>query len=233
MTATAPGRSSRSRRVLRLSRTSTGVPATTSKPSTIGSTMVNRQPTRSVTTPPIRVPTVNPVAISDPAIPNALSRARPSGNDVVSNAIPVGTTPAAPSPCNARAVNSAAGFQASAVSTEASVNSVIPAKNTRRRPTTSPRRPNNSNSPPDGSANAVATHCNEDSPSPRSRPIAGTAMVRMEKSMPTRKLAVHRISSTSRARRSIRPSARPAAVEGAAEPGPLASAEASAPCAIL
>ena len=63
---------------------------------------MERQPSRSVITPPSTMPTVKPSDSRVPLMPSARSRCGPSGKVVVSRDMPVGTMTAAPRPCSAR-----------------------------------------------------------------------------------------------------------------------------------
>jgi hypothetical protein len=109
---------------------------------------IHPQPGPSTRGPPISHPAVAPTPPSEPQIPSALLRSRPSGKVVETIERAVGVMIAAPTPCTARAASSAAGAQESPQRSDAVVNNATPTMNTRRRPRRSAARPPRSNRPP-------------------------------------------------------------------------------------
>ena len=135
MIVTAPAKSNRrpcSRS--RLSRSSTGLSATT--PSATGTLMkkIHSQPSPSVIGPPTSQAAVAPMPPIAAQMPSALLRSAPSSKVVVTIDSAVGVMIAAATPWTTRATISAVTDPASPQASEASANSAVPTMNTRRRP---------------------------------------------------------------------------------------------------
>ncbi|CFO94489.1 Uncharacterised protein [Bordetella pertussis] len=92
-----------------------------------------------ISTPPSNCDTVAATPWTAPITPNARLRASPSNNTLI-DASTCGINTPAPTPCKARAAISCHGVTANPHKADASVNSPIPAINSRRRPNRSPRR---------------------------------------------------------------------------------------------
>jgi hypothetical protein len=109
---------------------------------------IQRQPSRSVIPPPASTPTVPAIAAIVPHAPSAFVRCGPDGKRMVTSASDAGASSAAPSPWPARAAISHATESAAPAASEATVNSISPAKNVRRWPSRSPSLPPSSRNPP-------------------------------------------------------------------------------------
>ena len=92
----------------------------------------------STTAPPMTGPSATPSPETPPQIPMAIAR-RDGGTAAASRVRDSGMIAAAPAPCIARAAIRAPVVVDRAEPIEASVKSVIPVRNTRRRPRRSPR----------------------------------------------------------------------------------------------
>ena len=79
---------------------------------------------------------------------SALTRSLPSGKELTTSASTAGEASAPPTPWMARAASSMPAVVASPPASEASVKTVSPTMNIRRRPRMSPARPPSSSSPP-------------------------------------------------------------------------------------
>ena len=97
-------------------------------------------------------PTISPTALPPIAIaaqtPSAFARSAPSWNVVVMIASAAGEMNAAPSPCSARHAISIPEFTARPLSSDATVKTTRPKRNSRLRPSRSPARPPSSRKPP-------------------------------------------------------------------------------------
>jgi hypothetical protein len=107
-----------------------------------------RHDSHEVSMPPASRPMDPPATAVAANTPKARLRSRPSAKLVVISDRAVGAAMAAPIPWRARAASSQPAEVARPPRKEASVNSRIPAVNTRRRPRMSPARPPSSSSPP-------------------------------------------------------------------------------------
>ncbi len=105
-----------------------------------------------VSSPPAIRPTAAPAMLMAAYTPIARFLGGPSGKVVVTRDSAVGATIAPPTPWMARAASSQASLVAKPPSSEASENRMMPAMNTRRRPSMSPARPPSSSRPPKVSA---------------------------------------------------------------------------------
>jgi hypothetical protein len=101
-----------------------------------------------VITPPASSPTEPPAEATNAYTPIARACSRGLGNIVTIMPRITAEVIAPPTPCTKRAPTSTALLPASPHSSEASVKTAIPARNIRRRPIRSPRRPASSSSPP-------------------------------------------------------------------------------------
>ncbi len=117
------------------------------------------QPNACVSTPPSSTPSEPPTPPIAPHTPSARLRSRPSVNEVAMIARLAGEITAPPMPCSARAPISSVRESASAHASDASANSAVPARNTRRRPSRSAARPPSSRKPANVSVYAFTTHC--------------------------------------------------------------------------
>ncbi len=99
---------------------------------------MDRQPSVSVSTPPAS----GPMAVAPPSVapkaPSARGRAAPE-NSTRSSGVPVANSTAPPTPCSARNNSSASAVGASAHASDPAVKMTRPARNSRRRPSRSPR----------------------------------------------------------------------------------------------
>ena len=102
---------------------------------------IRRQSTSSVSVPPSSTPTAAPAPPTAPQAPSAFARSPPPVKAAMMIASAAGESMAAPRPWPARAANSVAAPPASAEASEASVKTLRPARNTRRRPSRSAARP--------------------------------------------------------------------------------------------
>jgi hypothetical protein len=109
---------------------------------------IQRQPSRSVSTPPRTRPTLNPAEALAANTPSARFRSAPSANVVAMIDTAAGTVSAAPTPCTARAATSSPAFGASPAASDITPNRTSPARNTARRPYRSAARPPSSRKPP-------------------------------------------------------------------------------------
>ena len=109
---------------------------------------IHSQASRSVRMPPSRRPNAAPPAAMPPQTPRAFVRSSPSGKVVVMIDSAAGETSAAPRPCRPRARMSIVPDCASPSSSDAKVNSAMPARNRRLRPSRSAARPPSSRKPP-------------------------------------------------------------------------------------
>ena len=101
-----------------------------------------------VSAPPSRTPAAPPLPEAAPQIPSATLRSRPSLKVVVRIESAAGASSAAPSPCRPRKAISEPDDHASPSRSEKTVNTAIPAMNTRRRPSRSAMRPPSRSTPP-------------------------------------------------------------------------------------
>ncbi len=90
-------------------------------------------------------------------MPSARVRSRPSAKLPTMSASTAGEASAPPTPCAARAASSQPAPVARPPASDETVNRVIPARNTRRRPRMSPARPPSSSRPPKVSVYAFST----------------------------------------------------------------------------
>ena len=96
-----------------------------------------------------------------------------------------GAIKAAPTPCSPRTAMSTPVLGASDPNSAATANQAAPAAKTRRRPYRSLRVPATSSKPARVIVKAAKTHCSPPIPAPKLRPIAGSAMLVMVRSMAT------------------------------------------------
>jgi len=108
---------------------------------------IQRQPSRSVSTPPRRTPAAPPAPPIAPQMPTARLRAAGSVKVVVRIDSDAGAMTAPPRPWTARAAISTPWLSARPPASEATLNSASPATNTRRRPSRSAARPPRSRKP--------------------------------------------------------------------------------------
>ena len=120
--------------------------------------ITQRHEAHSVRMPPATSPTAAPPMETAVYRPSARIRSRPSLNMVVSRARAEGAASAAPAPWTARAASSQVEVVAKPPTSDATVNSAMPAKNVRRRPSRSPARAPSSSRPPKVRAYALITH---------------------------------------------------------------------------
>ena len=99
---------------------------------------IHVQSSPSATAPPTTGPTATPSPLMPLQMPTAALRMR-SGTAAASSVSDSGITAAPAAPCTARAVISIHGSVASAHAADATVNSPMPNRNSRRRPSRSPR----------------------------------------------------------------------------------------------
>ena len=116
-----------------------------------------------------------PPAMTNPNTPIAFVRSAASVKRVMISESATAETTAPPTPCTARAATSMPWLVESPQTTEAAVKSAIPARNIRRCPNRSPRRPPRSRKPPNVSRYAFTTQASEVSVKPRSSRIDGSA----------------------------------------------------------
>ena len=99
---------------------------------------MNRQPSVSVSTPPAS----GPIALAPPSVapktPSARARAAPE-NSARSSGVAVANSTAPPTPCSARNNWSASAVGASAHASDPAVKMIRPTRNSRRRPSRSPK----------------------------------------------------------------------------------------------
>ena len=166
----------------------------------------DRQPARSVKTPPTTSPATAPREPIDPQVAMARFRSRPAGNAAMRIANAAGETTAAPTPWATRAATSTAPDGASPHASDAAVNTARPTVNVRRRPTTSLSRPPTSSAPPNVTAYAVTTQWRLVGDRRRSCWRVGRATFTIVTSRTTRNCAVPTSASNereARARRSL------------------------------
>ena len=135
-------------RSARLSRRSTGLSASTSRPTGTLMKKIHDQLKALVSAPPRSTPAAPPLPDTAPQMPSALLRSRPSRNSVVSIERAAGETSAAPSPCSERNTISDPSDHANPSSKELTVKRRIPATKSRRRPSRSASRPPRRSAPP-------------------------------------------------------------------------------------
>ena len=116
-----------------------------------------------------------PPAMTNPNTPIAFVRSAASVKRVMISESATAETTAPPTPCTARAATSMPWLVDRPQTTEAAVKSAIPARNIRRCPNRSPRRPPRSRKPPNVSRYAFTTQASEVSVKPRSSRIDGSA----------------------------------------------------------
>ena len=118
------------------------------------------------------------MALAQPSVapnaPSARAKAAPE-NSARSNGVPVANSTAPPTPCSARNNSSASAVLASAHASDPPVNMTRPTRNSRRRPSRSPRVAAGSNSTASTRAYAALTHCRSGRLARRSRWIDGRA----------------------------------------------------------
>ncbi len=148
MTVTAPAMSGEPSCAPRLSRTRRGARANASTPTGTLTKKIHSQPRYFVSTPPASTPTAAPEPPIAPQIPSALFRSAPSSKVVMMIESAAGEMIAAPKPWTAREAISTPSDEASPQANEAVVNTITPARNTRRRPSRSAARPPSSRNPP-------------------------------------------------------------------------------------
>ena len=102
--------------------------------------------------PPSSTPATAPKAPTAPQAPSAVLRSLPSANVVVRIERAAGEMIAAPRPWSARAAISAPSLHARPDNSDATVNTTMPTRNTRRRPRRSAARPPSRRNPPKKSA---------------------------------------------------------------------------------
>ena len=129
----------------------------------------------SVRMPPRSTPIEPPPEATKPKTPIAFARSAGSVNSVIINERATAETTAPPMPWTARAPTSIHCDVARPHVAEASVNSVIPSRNSRRWPNRSPSRPPSSRNPPNVIRYAFTTHASDSSENPRSSWIDGSA----------------------------------------------------------
>src|SRR5262249_50513532 len=117
------------------------------------------QPNACVNTPPSSTPEEPPRAPIAPHMPTARLRSAPAAKELATSASDAGESTAPPTPCSVRAVSSRPRELASAHASEESVNSAVPARNTRRRPSRSAQRPPSIRKPANVSVYRFTTHC--------------------------------------------------------------------------
>jgi hypothetical protein len=98
---------------------------------------MNRQPNRSVSTPPASGPMALAAPSVAPKTPSARARATPE-NSTRSSGVAVANSTAPPTPCSARNSWSASAVGASAQVSDPTVKMTRPIRNSRRRPSRSP-----------------------------------------------------------------------------------------------
>ena len=126
-------------------------------------------------TPPTSTPMLPPPAFTKPKKPIAFARSPGSVKSLMISASATAETTAPPTPCTARATTSAPWDWARPHTDEASVNSVIPPRKSRRWPNRSPSRPPSSRNPPKVIMYALTTHASDACENPRSSRIEGSA----------------------------------------------------------
>ena len=133
-----PAQSARPPAGLRDSRSRATPPANAATPMGRLTKKMDRQPSVSVSTPPAS----GPMAVAPPSVapkaPSARARAAPE-NSARSSGVAVANSTAPPTPCSARNNSSASAVQASAHASDPAVKMTRPARNSRRRPSRSPR----------------------------------------------------------------------------------------------
>ncbi len=144
----------------------------------------HRQDTSSVSTPPIRGPTADPIVPMELQTPMPSARCS-SGKALVTIDSELAKDMAAPRPWTARAVISHASVWATPPSAEAIANRTVPKSRTFRRPTRSPRRPTAISGAAKPSMNALTVHSSAAVLVRRSRPIDGSATAMPKKSRVT------------------------------------------------
>ena len=133
-----PGQSARPPAGLRDSRSRAIPPANAATPMGRLTKKMDRQPNASVSTPPASGPMALAAPIVAPKTPRARARAGPE-NSARSSGVAVANSTAPPAPCSARNNSSARAVQASAHASDPAVKMTRPARNSRRRPSRSPR----------------------------------------------------------------------------------------------
>ena len=129
------------------------------------------------------IPTLAPPAPSAPQIPSALLRSAPSVNMFRTLDSAAGMSIAAPSPCTARIAIRNASLPASEAPSEAAVNKPSPAIRIRRRPSRSAARPPSRRKPPYASPYAVTTQSRLVSAKCSCRPIVGSEVLTIVRSI--------------------------------------------------
>src|SRR3954454_13336604 len=144
---------------------------------------IDCQPASSVSAPPTTTPQPAPRPPMAPHRASARLRSRPGANEVAIRARVEAAANAAPAPCRPRPARSMAGSTASPQTADATVNTTMPARNVRRRPTTSPTRPASRRKPPNVRAYPDVTHARSASEKDSERWIEGSATFTIAKSM--------------------------------------------------
>ena len=143
----------------------------------------------SVSRPPRIRPTAPPPPWTAPYTPNALARSSGSVKVTATSDSAAGASSAAKAPCRARAPNSVAAFSAKPPRAEAAAKPTSPATNARLRPAKSATRPPSRSSPPNASAYAVMARCRFASEIRSSACACSRAMLTMEASSTTIRVA--------------------------------------------
>ena len=134
----------------------------------------------SVRTPPSSTPSDPPPEATKPKTPIAFARSAGSVNSVIISESATADTTAPPMPCTARAPTSISCDVANPHADDASVNSAIPSRNSRRCPNRSPNRPPSRRKPPKVIRYAFTTHASDSSE--KLEVLAGSTAARRRRS---------------------------------------------------
>jgi len=156
----------------------------------------------SVSTPPASSPTEPPAEATNAYTPIALACIRGSGNIVTIMPRMTADVIAPPMPWAKRAPTSISWLRALPHRSDATVNSVRPARKTVRRPIRSPKRPASSSSPPNAIRYALTTQARLEPENPRSSWIEGSATFTMVTSSTIISMPTHSTYSASQRERS-------------------------------
>ena len=173
----------------------------TSRPIGTFTKNTQRQLANWTSRPPAIRPTAPPATLIAAYTPIARLRGGPSGNVTAISDSAVGAANAAPMPWMTRAPSSHAWSVANPPTSEASVNSKMPAMKTRRRPSRSPDLPPSSSSPPNASAYALTTHSRLVPEKPSAVWMCGRATLTMVASSTTMSCAAAMTASARPSRR--------------------------------
>ena len=139
-----------------------------------------------------------------PKAPSARARAAPE-NSARSSGVAVANSTAPPTPCRARNNSSASAVGAGEQASDPAVKTARPARNSRRRPSRSPRVAAGSSSTASTRAYAALTHCRSGRLARRSRWIDASATLTTVMSSSSMNAAVHTSTSVHRCRDEVGP----------------------------